>query len=199
VCHILQDGQTSADIYPTIECAPRLLRVQAGTMQAAPPGVVELWQLDILLAGERLLLECTDGRHGVYVVPSAACLKLFKRDNPDFSAKSFLRDSEQPPVNSGREFQPVSERRHIRLVLDKCSDWYPIQFVQTNYSAPTEHISFVRLFIYRANFLIEWFIINILAAHDLPPNKPLQGVLDLQVKFCKKNICSFLQLLFEHV
>ena len=90
---------------------------------------------------------------------------------PSLSAtKFFLRDSKQPPVNSGREFQPVSERRHIRLVLDKCSDWYPIQFVQTNYSAPTEHISFVRLFIYRANFLIEWFIINILAAHDLPPN-----------------------------
>ena len=51
------------------------------------------------------------------MVPSAACLKLFKRDNPDFSAESFLGDSKQPPVNSGREFQPVSERRHIRLVL----------------------------------------------------------------------------------
>ena len=74
------------------------------------------------------------------------------------------------------------------------------RLVQTNYSAPTKHISFVRLFIYRANFLIEWFIINILAAHDLPPNKPLQGVLDLQVKTeLKKIICSFLQLLFEHV
>jgi hypothetical protein len=57
VCHILQDGQTSADLYPTIECTPRLLRVQAGTMQGAPPGVDELWQLDMLLAGERLLVD----------------------------------------------------------------------------------------------------------------------------------------------
>ena len=81
------------------------------------PGVAELWQLDIPLSGERLLLECTDGRHVVCVVPSAACLKLFKRDNPDFSAKSFLGDSKQLPVNNGREFQPISERRHIRLAI----------------------------------------------------------------------------------
>jgi len=82
-----EDGQTSADIYPTIECTPRLLRVQAGSMQ-----------------GERLALECTDGRHEVCVVPSTACLKLFKRDNPDFSAESFFGDrrvaegSEQGPM-----------------------------------------------------------------------------------------------------
>ena len=73
-----------------------------------------------------------------------ACMRRIR--GPSLSAtKFFLRDSKQPPVNSGRELQPVSERRHIRLVLDKCSDWYPIQFVQTNYSAPTEHISFVRI------------------------------------------------------
>ena len=49
---------------------------------------------------------------------------------PSLSAtKFFLRDSKQPPINSGRELQPVSERRHIRLVLDKCSDWYPISCI----------------------------------------------------------------------
>ena len=99
VYHILQDGQTSADLYPTIECTPRLLRVQAGTMQGASPGVVELWQLNILPAGERLLLECTAGRHGVCVLRLLhTCLELFKRDNPDFSVKSFLGDGKQPPV-----------------------------------------------------------------------------------------------------
>ena len=106
---------------------------------------------------------------------------------PSFSpTKLFLRDSKQPPVNSGRELQPVSERRHIRLVLDKCSDWYPIQFVQTNYSAPTEHISFVRI-----NKLSYRMVYNKHSCSTWSPSKPLQGVLDLQVKNWKKLFAAF--------
>ena len=75
-------------------------------MQGVPPGVVELWQLDILLAGERLLLECTDGRDGVYVVLSAACLKLFKRDNPEFSAKSLTLDLDKRSTVGNVSNQP---------------------------------------------------------------------------------------------